>query len=310
MNPQPHTLRTNPLIPSARRSLTLRPPFLHCANQCKGRSPPVGKPPQPHLPKHPLHRERPSNPPPPTYASKTSVRARPSVVVDLEKHQIADRPHPSVICSAINKGLKTYPDVCQARVSAARWTVRGNLVITAGPNTSEKLLNSAILYIALITKKALKLQINASTPTRANVRWSRILINCMPTGATAKTEAHNPVSCHQSLMADNPSYASLTITQHPSWVKPPSSYTLGSVSSLSFAFEDPDGSLATKLLSEKELYIFGTGVSVKKWKQKPPQKKPMAQPEQTTLQNNNDLRPAEVQVPSGTRQSRRRERVG
>ena len=51
-------------------------------------------------------------PPPPTYASKTSARARPSVVVvNLEKHHIADQPHPSVICSAINEGLKTYPDV-------------------------------------------------------------------------------------------------------------------------------------------------------------------------------------------------------
>ena len=169
----------------------------------QGAKSPSGKAPATTPPKTPPTQGVPIKPPPPTYASKTSARARPSVVVDLEKHQIADRPHLSVICSAINEGLKTYPDVCQARVSAARWTACGNLVITAGPNTSEKLLNFAILYIALITKKALKLQINASTPTRANVRWSRILINRVPTGATAETEAHNPVSCHQSLMADN-----------------------------------------------------------------------------------------------------------
>jgi hypothetical protein len=50
------------------------------------------------------------------------------------------------------------------------------------------------------------------------------------------------------------------------------------MSSLSFAFEDPDGSLALKLLSEKELYIFGNVVTIKKWKQKPPQKKPAPTP--------------------------------
>ena len=107
-----------------------------------------------------------------------------------------------------------------------------------------------------------------------NVRWSHILFNCMPTGATSNTEATSPDKCHDSLLADNPLYATLTITQCPSWVKDPSSYFDGSVSFLSFAFEDPNGLLAAKLLFKKELYIFSTNATVKKWKQKTPPKKP------------------------------------
>ena len=175
-------------------------------------------------------------------------------------------------------------------MSAARWTKHGNLVITAGPATSEKLLNSAITHITLFVKKTLNLSINTNTQARINIRWSRILLNRVPTGTTESQEAHNPKTCHKSLMADNPSYTSLTITQRPSWVKAPSSYEPGSVSSLAFAFEDPDGSLAIKLLSEKELYIFGANVAIKKWKQKPPTKKPtVPPPRKHTLQTPRNL---------------------
>jgi hypothetical protein len=68
-------------------------------------------------------------------------------------------------------------------------------------------------------------------------------------------------------VAINPSYASLTVTQKPSWVRPPASYILGSIFSLTLAFENPDGSKLKALLAEHYLYIFGNRTSVKKWKQ-------------------------------------------
>jgi hypothetical protein len=73
-------------------------------------------------------------------------------------------------------------------------------------------------------------------------------------------------------------YATLPITFRPSWVRNPSSYTSDAVSSLSFAFEDPDGSLASSLLTNKTLYIFGATAITKKWKQRPPTKKPLVTP--------------------------------
>jgi hypothetical protein len=193
---------------------------------------------------------------------------------------------PAEICRTLNIQLKDKAAHTQVHISAIRWTVRGNLVITAGPNTSEHHLKTALPDIATILRLILKLPSKDSFQIRANVRWSRILLNHVPTGATSNAEVASPNQCHESLLADNPSYATLTITQRPSWVKDPSSYSAGSVSSLSFAFEDPNGSLATKLLSEKELYIFGTNATIKKWKQKPPTKKPTQPlPEQANPQN-------------------------
>jgi hypothetical protein len=51
------------------------------------------------------------------------------------------------------------------------------------------------------------------------------------------------------------------------WVRPPTSYTPGSISFLTLAFEDPDGSKLKALLAERYLYIYSNRVSVKKWKQ-------------------------------------------
>jgi hypothetical protein len=56
--------------------------------------------------------------------------------------------------------------------------------------------------------------------------------------------------------------------QQPSWVRSPFSYDIGSVSSLSVAFEDPDGGKLRALLAKHYLYIFGTRALVKKWKQR------------------------------------------
>jgi hypothetical protein len=78
----------------------------------------------------------------------------------------------------------------------------------------------------------------------------------------------SPHECHEALKSHNPLYSSLTVTQWPSWVHSPSSYDVGSISSLSVAFEDPDGGKLRALLAERYLYIYGTRASIKKWKQR------------------------------------------
>ena len=85
-------------------------------------------------------------------------------------------------------------------------------------------------------------------------------------GTLKNSPAFPPDRIHTALSAINPTYASLTVTQKPSWVCPPSSYAPGTISSLSVAFEDPDGSKLKALLAEHYLYIFGNRASVKKWK--------------------------------------------
>ena len=67
--------------------------------------------------------------------------------------------------------------------------------------------------------------------------------------------------------AVNPSYTTLMVMRKPSWVRPPSSYNPGSVSSLVVAFEDPDGTKLKGLLAERHLYAFGNRIKAQKWKQ-------------------------------------------
>ncbi|KAF8256590.1 hypothetical protein EI94DRAFT_1710855 [Lactarius quietus] len=66
----------------------------------------------------------------------------------------------------------------------------------------------------------------------------------IPTGVTTENGARTLDECHAALVSDNPSYATLNITQKPSWVCDPNSYPEGAISLLVVAFEDPDGSLA------------------------------------------------------------------
>ncbi len=108
-----------------------------------------------------------------------------------------------------------------------------------------------------------------SLPTiRPNVKWSKILINSIPTGVSPNRTAKSPEECHTALLMENPLYAKLTVTQKPSWVRNPSTYT-GAMSSLIVAFEDSDRSLLRSLLTNKVLYIFGSCTTLRKWKQQP-----------------------------------------
>ena len=106
--------------------------------------------------------------------------------------------------------------------------------------------------------------------SRPNVKWSKLLINSVPTGVTDISPAHSREDCHQALLRDNPSYRCLRITQLPSWVKKPSGYKPHSSSSLVVSFEDPDGSTLSSLVAARHLFGFSAQLTVRKWKNPPP----------------------------------------
>ena len=215
-----------------------------------------------------------------TYSAIAGARPpNPSLVVDLAPFGInqKDRVKPVHLCSAINQGLRNISPP-QVELAAIRWTAKGNLVVTGGPTSTPHTLQLAAPHISNIISSTLSLPSNRTlAQPRANVKWSKILINGVPTrassGAGPNTGPASPDLCHSALAAINPSYASLTITQKPSWVRPPSSYTPSSISSLSVAFEDPDGSKLKQILAERYLYIFGHRALVKKWKYRQPKTK-------------------------------------
>ncbi|KAI9439504.1 hypothetical protein H4582DRAFT_1941203 [Lactarius indigo] len=178
----------------------------------------------------------------------------------------ASDPHPP-ISGLINKLNSLFQEGTPAhmRFSSARWSGTGNLVLTGGPGTTAQQLLKLDTQIQSIISDFLSSPLPLLT---VNSKWSKILINNVPTGVTTNSGPASPHDCHLSLLTHNPVYATLMVTQKPSWVRPPSSLTPHSHSSLVMAFEDPTGAVLQQLIKNKSLHIFGTEAPVKAWKDK------------------------------------------
>jgi len=215
-----------------------------------------------------------SRPAPPSFASVAKSPARPSLVVALctsasgADVPLAVRRSPQEVVNHLNAELADAPH--PVTLSATRWTAKNNLMVTAGPNTSAHHLMQASHFISDALSTFLS---HDSSPlpitTRENVKWSRILINGIPTRASTSRRPYSPSECLQALLADNPAFRTLRLTQPPSWVRAPSTYSPGSVSSLVVAFEDPSGDSLRSLLGGKTLFAFGHSGELRRWKQKP-----------------------------------------
>lgn len=217
--------------------------------------------------------------PSPSYAAKAASPQRPSVVVDAAAYTWPEnqRPSPSEICASINATL-TRSNVTQVRMSAARWTAKGNLVIWGGANTTPSQLTAALPHFSEALQASLSALAESAPQTpptlRPNVKWSKLRFNAVPTGKSDTRGAYTPDEAHAALVTENQAYATLTITQKPSWVRDPTTYTPGATSSLSVSFEDPDGTGIQTLLRHRTLYAFGHVITVKRWKQTPPKRVP------------------------------------
>ena len=214
-----------------------------------------------------------------TFAAIARARPpNPSLVVDLAHLSISQKDwvKPTFLCRTLNEGLASISSP-QVQLATVRWTAKGNLVVTGGPSATPHSLQLAAPHISNILHTSLSLPSSTSiSQPRANAKWSKILLNGVPTGVSDDLGSEGPASpdlCHTILVQTNPFYASLTITQKPSWVCPPSFYSPNSVSSLSFAFEDPDRTKLKLILTERYLYLFGHRVQVKKWKYWQPKSK-------------------------------------
>jgi len=174
----------------------------------------------------------------------------------------------AVLCS---QALATQPVYANVKVSTARWTPKGNLVVFGGLDTTQ----DALLSASHVLTSTISLQLPLPGPSRmsahANVKWSKILVNSVPLRSAPASENRVTPSAvlHAQLTEHNPSYAALKITQMLSWVRVPSTYLPSAVtSSLVVAFEDPDSSIAQNLIKAKSLFAFGAQAVVCKWKYK------------------------------------------
>ena len=171
------------------------------------------------------------------------------------------------VCNNTLASILTFASV---RVSACRWTPKGNLVVFAGPDMSRDQLSAASHLLTSAVATSLP-DASARVSSRLNVRWGKVLINGVPTGVTDDSSAaHSPSICLQDLLENNPSLCPLKVTQLPSWVWAPCLFQPGLSSSLVFVFEDPDGSITPSLIAARHLFCFRACIMVRRWRQPPP----------------------------------------
>ena len=154
--------------------------------------------------------------------------------------------------------LAAHPTYADIKVSAAKWTPKGNLIVFGGPDTpQDRLLATSHILTSAISAQ-LAVPGSSRILARANVKWSKVLINGVPLfGAGPATSPAPSAALHASLVDNNPSYKALKITQMPSWVWAPATYQpTQEKSSLVVAFEDPDSSIARDLIKAQSLFIF------------------------------------------------------
>ncbi|KAI0277974.1 hypothetical protein BC826DRAFT_976470 [Russula brevipes] len=165
------------------------------------------------------------NAPPDTYANKAKQEPRPSLVVDfLGKPPSQDgRPPGHALCEHVNKQLQAQKNYSAVQISAVKWTAKGNIVLTAAHTTTQQQLNLASAFIKRtaggVISQYQPLNTFPEPLIRATTKWSKILLNGVPTGVTDSRDAYTLEECHRALLTDNPQYAQLTITQKPSWTQ-------------------------------------------------------------------------------------------
>ena len=218
----------------------------------------------------------PSPPPPPSPPkpknSPTSIKGNPlpKAVIRFRGHVT---PHARAsfvdLTSKLNRALHDHPKFSHVRVVGVKWTIASNLLVCAQAPSP-----SALVAALEAVQETLNddYTIDDIIP---NARWSRMTLSHVYTGKDeADSRAYLPEEIHEELTTQNPIYAALTIRQLPSWIRDPKTYRVGQLSSISFAFEDPDGTRTRQLLGSSLTAFGNLRCTIKAWvpPKKPPQK--------------------------------------
>lgn len=169
---------------------------------------------------------------------------------------------------SLNKSLASSPSHKHVLVVGVKWTIGSNLVVRArAPSPS-------VLIAALeAVRGTLEDDHRTIKDIIPNTRWSRVTISHIYSGKESSHPPHSPSTLNAELAAQNPAYASLTIRQLPSWVRNPASFKDGQISSVTFAFDDPDGLLSKKLVGSSLTAFGNLRCTVKPWvRQKTPKR--------------------------------------
>ena len=146
-----------------------------------------------------------------------------------------------------------------------RWTSSSNLVVHAQALSPETLVDALGVIQGTLSTDILVVK-----DIIPNVRWSRITLSHVYTGKYSDSPHYNPSALHEELVLNNPAYARLNIQQPPTWVCNPSMFKDGQVWLISFAFEDPNGSIIQQLVGTSLTTFGNLRCSIKAWTLKKP----------------------------------------
>jgi hypothetical protein len=203
-----------------------------------------------------------------TSYAQAAAKARPAepvrYVVRYQGHppSLTSRMHPKAISDTINARLNNIPTAQGLQVLGSYYNTSGNIILTFPPHTSITRIEDHMLTIREV------LDISSEMPVSRDVPWSKVVLG----GVIARVAQREEVFSEEILLEvllRNPQIKHLKITQTPRWVRRPQEIS-GFKSSVSFAFEDPDGSIHSALLKSKTpIFMFGAPVSIKRWVDKP-----------------------------------------
>lgn len=176
-----------------------------------------------------------------------------------------DCPSFSELIPSLNNTLHSHPTFSHIRVVGMKWTQASNLLVrTQAPFPHVLVAVLEAVRLVLIDDQMI---IKDIIP---NARWSHVTLSHVYSGKSPNSITHSLEAIHEELSTHNPSYAALMIRQLLSCVCNPGSFNNGQISSVAFAFEDPDGSRAHQLIRSSLTAFSNLRCSIKPWA--PPKK--------------------------------------
>lgn len=177
-----------------------------------------------------------------------------------DKLDSTKRVHQHLIVKNINEKLRTRPNAEGLSALGAVWTPQGNCIIHFPAGTSAERVSRHADILAEVCSAGKKVEVSRDIP------WSKVVIGGVMIKEFFGGATHTDAQLSDALKV-NDAIQKLNIVQSVRWVKRESELD-GVYSSVSFAFEDPDGTRYSQL-SKQKLFMFGSQVSIRLWRDKP-----------------------------------------
>ncbi|KAG8729941.1 hypothetical protein FRC11_007702, partial [Ceratobasidium sp. 423] len=172
---------------------------------------------------------------------------------------LRDAPQPDLF-RRVSSMLEVHPTHRDVAILGAHWNKSSNIIVSFPPDTPDATLTDLCPGI----RNALGLA--GSVVMSIEKRWTKLLVSSVPARFSKDAPVFSEADVATSL-ARNPAMSSIATPRQPRWIRHPSKIT-GAHSSIVLTVEDPDGSVARRLL-RTSLFIFGAPVTVNRWQSNP-----------------------------------------